>query len=206
MAAEVARLQPKPVRGPQRYKVQFTASAEHVELLERAQALLSSSSEGAALARVYERALRELVTTLEKRKDAVGVRARRQAEGVGQPKGAERAEGVDGVQRTDASQDVPTTESVTEPRSRYIPAAVRREVFERDLARCTFVDSTGQRCCETHCLELHHLHAFAQGGEHHSSNLTLRCRAHNALAAEEDFGREFVEQKRELGHEPFRAG
>jgi hypothetical protein len=40
------------------------------------------------------------------------------------------------------------------------------------------------------------LRAFAQGGEHHSSNLALRCRAHNALAAEEDFGRDFVEKKR----------
>jgi hypothetical protein len=88
-------------------------------------------------------------------------------------------------------------------RHRYIPAAVRREVFERDAARCTFVDSAGQRCRESHCLELHHLQAFAQGGRHDSSNLTLRCRAHNALAAEEDFGRNFVEQKRVRKHEPF---
>jgi hypothetical protein len=41
---------------------------------------------------------------------------------------------------------------------------------------------------------------------HESSNLTLRCRAHNALAAEEDFGRNFVEQKRMRGHEPFGSG
>ena len=34
--------------------------------------------------------------------------------------------------------------------------------------------------------------AFAQGGEHRLNNITLRCRAHNALAAEEDFGRDFV--------------
>ena len=32
---------------------------------------------------------------------------------------------------------------------------------------------------------------------------TLRCRAHNALAAEEDFGRAFVEQKRTTRHESF---
>ena len=81
-------------------------------------------------------------------------------------------------------------------RSRYVPAEVRREVFERDAAQCTFVDSTGQRCRETHALELHHLQAFALGGEHHASNITLRCRAHNALAAEQDFGRDFVQRKR----------
>ena len=37
----------------------------------------------------------------------------------------------------------------------------------------------------THGIELHHLKAFAEGGEHTEENLTLRCRAHNALAAEE---------------------
>jgi hypothetical protein len=33
---------------------------------------------------------------------------------------------------------------------------------------------------------------FARGGEHRLDNVTLRCRAHNALAAEQDFGRDFV--------------
>jgi hypothetical protein len=36
------------------------------------------------------------------------------------------------------------------------------------------------------------------------SNLSLRCTAHNALAAEEDFGREVMEEKRRSGeHERF---
>jgi hypothetical protein len=39
--------------------------------------------------------------------------------------------------------------------------------------------------------------AFAQGGEHRLDNVTLRCRSHNALAAEEDFGREFVTSARD---------
>jgi hypothetical protein len=39
--------------------------------------------------------------------------------------------------------------------------------------------------------------AFAQGGEHRLGNVTLRCRAHNALAAEEDFGRDFVTSARD---------
>jgi hypothetical protein len=34
-----------------------------------------------------------------------------------------------------------------------VPAAVRREVYRRDGARCGFVDERGQRCCETHDLE-----------------------------------------------------
>ena len=39
--------------------------------------------------------------------------------------------------------------------------------------------------------------AFARGGEHRLDNVTLRCRAHNALAAEEDFGSDFVTSARD---------
>ena len=70
-------------------------------------------------------------------------------------------------------------------------------MFERDAGRCTFTDTTGQRCRETHPLELHHVQAFARGGETTETNLTLRCRAHNALAAEQDFGRNFIRLKRD---------
>ncbi|HXK17436.1 MAG TPA: HNH endonuclease [Polyangiaceae bacterium] len=74
---------------------------------------------------------------------------------------------------------------------------MRRAVFERDAARCAYVDARGERCRETHRLEIHHLQPFAAGGEHSVSNLALRCAAHNALAAEQDFGRELVAQKRD---------
>jgi hypothetical protein len=54
-------------------------------------------------------------------------------------------------------------------------------------------------------LELHHEHAHALGGPPTAKNLTLRCRAHNALAAEGDFGREFVLDKAGA-HDPRRRG
>jgi hypothetical protein len=60
-------------------------------------------------------------------------------------------------------------------------------------AQCTYVDPAGRRCRETHRLQFHHLEPFAQGGEHTTTNLALRCAAHNALAAEHDFGRELIE-------------
>jgi hypothetical protein len=50
-------------------------------------------------------------------------------------------------------------------------------------------------CRETSGLELHHEEAHAFGGPPNLSNISLRCRAHNALAAEQDFGREFMAQK-----------
>jgi 5-methylcytosine-specific restriction endonuclease McrA len=74
----------------------------------------------------------------------------------------------------------------------HVPAAVRREVWQRDGACCTFVDERGVRCRATAALEFHHEHAHALGGPSTPSNLTLRCRAHNRLAAEVDFGAEHV--------------
>ena len=89
-------------------------------------------------------------------------------------------------------------------RGRYIPAAIRRAVFERDQGRCTYASASGERCRETALLELHHSLAFARGGEHRLDNVTLRCRAHNTLAAEQDFGSDFVGRARDsTRHEPW---
>jgi hypothetical protein len=72
-------------------------------------------------------------------------------------------------------------------RSRYIPAAVRRAVAERDGGRCTFVGTAG-RCNETGMLEFHHLDPFALGGGRTIENIALRCRAHNQYEAHVAFG------------------
>lgn len=79
--------------------------------------------------------------------------------------------------------------------SRHVPRAVRRAVIARDGRRCTFVDGEGRRCSEQSFLELDHAVPFAQGGQATVENIRLRCRAHNALAAEEAFGRAFVERR-----------
>ena len=73
--------------------------------------------------------------------------------------------------------------------------AVRNEVWKRDGGQCAFVGSTGRRCTSRHQLQLHHLDPFAMGGPPTAANLTLRCRAHNLHAAEQDFGREHIARK-----------
>jgi 5-methylcytosine-specific restriction endonuclease McrA len=72
---------------------------------------------------------------------------------------------------------------------------VRRAVWQRDGGRCTYVSRDGERCRETACLELHHETPYARGGPPTESNLRLICRSHNALAAEADYGREFMARK-----------
>jgi hypothetical protein len=73
-------------------------------------------------------------------------------------------------------------------RSRYIPAAVKRDVWTRDQARCAFVGPAG-RCTERGFLELHHVQPYGDGGSSVvAANIELRCRAHNAYEASLYFG------------------
>jgi hypothetical protein len=191
---------------PQRYKVQFTAGEEYVKLVEEAHALLSHSAPRATLDEIQLHAMRALVAELKRRKHAVVVRPQKTspASKDASSSTAER----EPAQKSEPESDAKSGQSQVESKSprrrgRHVPAAVRRAVFERDEGRCTYTDALGRRCPETHRLELHHLKAFARGGEHTEENLTLRCQAHDALAAEQDFGREFIELARGASeHEP----
>jgi hypothetical protein len=80
-------------------------------------------------------------------------------------------------------------------RSRQIPAAVRREVYERDRGRCAFVSADGRRCEASAFLEYDHELPWAVHGGSASGNVRLLCRAHNALHAQNCFGREYVADK-----------
>ena len=87
-----------------------------------------------------------------------------------------------------AATAAPQADRITSPGSRHIPAAVKRAVWFRDRAQCTYVSPQGRRCKERSFLELHHIQPFALGGEPTTRNITLRCRGHNALEAELVFG------------------
>jgi hypothetical protein len=71
--------------------------------------------------------------------------------------------------------------------TRYIPASVKREVWECDGGQCAFAGTTS-RCAERGFLEFHHVIPFAAGGPTTADNLELRCRAHNAHEAREYVG------------------
>ena len=201
-----------PVTGPQQFQVQFSTIEEHVELVERAKALLARERPGATLGELHLEAMRLFVAALEKRKFAVTERPRKPkrmaphdaappagSAPAASPTPPQPGEGVAEVRRRLTQAEAPRRRGgeVSPRRSRYVPAAERREVYRRDAGCCTFVDARGERCRETRYLELHHLKPFAKEGANVASNLTLRCVAHNALAAEQDFGREHIAQKRD---------
>jgi 5-methylcytosine-specific restriction endonuclease McrA len=146
---------------PSRYKVQFTASAEFRDKLERLQALMRSSVPDGDLAKIIDLAVTEKLERLEARRFAKTKRPRKR------------------LAQTD-----------TRPKSRYIPAAVRRFVQKRDGGRCTYRDRHGRRCTKRHDLEFHHRKPFGRGGEHSPEVLCLMCKTHNLLLAEQDFGKE----------------
>ena len=82
--------------------------------------------------------------------------------------------------------------------SRYVPAELRREVFARDDEQCSYVGPDGDRCPARGYLELDHVRPKAHGGTETAANLRVRCRAHNALYAEQVFGRAHVASRRDL--------
>jgi hypothetical protein len=80
--------------------------------------------------------------------------------------------------------------SVGEPRGkRAIPAHIRRHVYRRDEGRCTYLSASGRRCESRDFLQYHHEDPWAVHRSHDAARITLRCHAHNQLAAEQYFGR-----------------
>jgi hypothetical protein len=140
--------------------VQFTAGAGLHEKLDRLRSLMRSQVPDGDLATIIEQAVTEKLERLEARRFAKTKKPRKSLED------------------TDIS-----------PRSRYIPAAVRRTVNERDERQCHYRNGQGRRCPERIVLEHHHVYPFGFGGDHSPSHLRLLCRAHNRLMAERDYGR-----------------
>ena len=187
---------------PLRYKVQFTASQEYVDLLEEAFDLLGCRKKAASMPEVQLRALRELVERLRKRRrGAPGGETRaapaRRAKTPKTPESTSTA-----LARQPETRETPASTAPARlsrllgpgpAHGRYVPASVRRAVWSRDGARCAYVDDRGRRCAETRGLEVHHREAYAFDGPATVDNLELRCRAHNTLAAEQDFGRQYMD-------------
>lgn len=153
---------------PARYKIQFTAGAAFCEKLERLTSLMRSTVPDGDLALILEAAVSEKLERLE-------------AKRFGRAK------------ESQAAQTRPDTKASS---SRYVPAAVRRTVHERDGGRCRYVDEQGRRCGTREWLEFHHVEPWALGGATSVENLRLVCRTHNAYLAERDYGRDFMAKHR----------
>ncbi len=154
---------------PRRFKIEITVDQNTHDRLRALQDLLSHQSPSADPAMIVSRAIELLLEDTLKKKAAVTNAARPSSGPSGRPSGA---------------------------RSRAIPAAIRREVWKRDVGRCAFVDEQGRRCRATSRIEYHHEIPYGRGGRHDVRNIALRCRGHNQYQANLDFGQEFMLSKR----------
>jgi len=75
---------------------------------------------------------------------------------------------------------------------RYVSAAVKRAVWERDQGCCTWPMGDGKLCGSTHQLEFDHDLEVALGGAPTIDNIRLLCKSHNLMKAENRLGREFM--------------
>ncbi len=67
-------------------------------------------------------------------------------------------------------------------RARYIPAKIRKLVWQRDQACCQFVNPDTQKKCQSkYQVQFDHVHPFRHQGEHSAENLRLLCGMHNRL-------------------------
>jgi 5-methylcytosine-specific restriction endonuclease McrA len=80
--------------------------------------------------------------------------------------------------------------------TRCISVRTRNAVHERDGGTCTALMPNGWRCNSTRNLEYDHIVPVALGGKSTVDNLRLVCRPHNQAAAEQVFGRDFIDRKK----------
>jgi hypothetical protein len=149
------------------FKIQFTAPRTLRDKLREAQDLLRHRVPGGELAAVFEKALDALILNLKKERFAVGRKP-----------------------RSDAAP-APSVEW-----SRNIPDLIKRAVYERAQGRCEFLAEDGRRCTETGRLELDHIDGFARTHVHSVDRIRLLCRGHNVHAAEQLYGRVFMDRVR----------
>ncbi len=162
---------------PRRYKVQFTASEALRDKLERLRGLMRSTVPDGDLAAIIEQAVSEKLERLEARRFARTAKPR----------------------KTLAASD-------TSPRTRQIPAAIKRAVHERDGGRCRYLDEQGRQCGARDRLEFHHRRPFGFGGDHSVGNLALMCERHNNRLAEIDYGQQAMESAPSVPADHRRAG
>ena len=95
---------------------------------------------------------------------------------------ATAARSASSTPKAEGARQRQTAPSQPQVRGRTIPAAVKRQVWERDGGCCSYVNrSSGRRCRSRHVLQMDHILPFALGGSADPDNLRLLCAAHHRL-------------------------
>lgn len=192
-------LEVEPLTGDLR-RLHLTVSKRLLAKLARAKDGLAHALPGASTEQVLEAALDLLLEKQDRRKGLV-----KRPRPLGQP----TTHLVAAPAAAPASLSGPSAAAPSEPHSgatstpprpssaaRYIPAAVRREVWLRDGQRCQHPLDSGATCGATARLELDHVIPLALGGPSTAGNLRVTCAFHNQAAARAVLGDALVEDQR----------
>jgi hypothetical protein len=142
-------------------RVHITVSRAFLSKLEAARDALSHSHPGASEDEILEAGLDLLLERAAKRKGLVAT-PRKSPPASGKPRG--------------------------ERGGRYVPAHIRRAVWQRDGGRCQFPLEGGGICGSTYRVQLDHVIPWARGGPTTIDNLRCACDVHNRHAARQAYG------------------
>jgi hypothetical protein len=171
---------------PDLRRLGVTVSAEFIDELEQVRAALSHKFPDGNFEQVVREAFKLVLERDRKRKAltdwprALKDRPRTQADAPG-------------------DSEAPADSAAPGASDRYVPAAVKRAVWERDQARCSWPMGDGKRCGATRRLEFDHDLEVALGGKATIGNIRLLCRSHNLMKAERHLGRDFMAKFRKGG-------
>jgi 5-methylcytosine-specific restriction endonuclease McrA len=187
LSGAAREVEPRRVEGsveaarPEVYNFRFSAGKSLREKLERLAEVLGVEGAARNMPKIIEKALdialakRDPKQKLQRRRKREAARSRtRPGEAV-----------VGERKRETPGRDV-------RGRARYIPSSVRERLLERAGYQCEYTGPGGIRCTARTRLEVDHIQPLEKGGGRGEENLRILCRAHNLLAADREFGAEFM--------------
>jgi 5-methylcytosine-specific restriction endonuclease McrA len=159
-------------------RVHITVSRAFLRKLEAARDALSHSHPGASEDEILEAGLDLLLERAAKRKGLVK-----------KPRKSPAAPRQARTERDGSARD-----------GRYVPAHIRRAVWQRDGGRCQFPLEGGGICGSTYRVQLDHVVPWARGGSSTIDNLRCACDVHNRQAARQAYGDAVMDRYTGLAH------
>jgi hypothetical protein len=187
-------------------RVHLTVPRRLLEKLATARDALSHSHFGASDAEVLEVGL-DLIIDRHRKRRGIGAkpRAKKSAPAAppvsSQPAPSSSAP-APAAATTSADRSAPPAEAPPPPafppppwtpRSRHVPAAVARAVWERDKGCCAWPLESGGVCASTYQIELDHIDGFALGGATTVERLRLLCKPHQDVHARALYGDDLMD-------------
>ena len=142
----------------QELELRLVCSQDFMKKVEHLKALLAHSHPGASMAEILEYACDQTLAKVDPMKKANAT-----------------------APKKEASRHAPARVS------RYIPAKVRNQIWQKHKGKCA-------RCGSQYALQMEHSKPYALGGPNNAENLILLCRNCNQHRAIEVFGREKMDQ------------